>query len=103
MIQESHPLQQLFVELVGRHYAEEIGIRDPQIVNYVAHLLGEFCEAEQLFKIRNAAEQPLTDVGEMLVESKPKPSWHLARRKSRAPKNRSGGKNNWRCEKCSRV
>ena len=40
MIQESHPLQQLFVELVGRHYAEEIGIRDPQIVNYVAHLLG---------------------------------------------------------------
>ena len=71
MIQESHPLQQLFVELVGRHYAEEIGIRDPQIVNYVAHLLGEFCEAEQLFKIRNAAEQPLTDVGEMLAESNP--------------------------------
>ena len=71
MIQESHPLQQLFVELVGRHYAEEIGIRDPQIVNYVAHLLGEFCEAEQLFKIRNAAEQPLSDVGEMLAESNP--------------------------------
>ena len=57
MIPESHPLQQLFIELVGRHYAEEIGIRDPQIVNYVAHLLAEFCEAEQLFKIRNAAGQ----------------------------------------------
>jgi len=46
MIPESHPLQQLFVELVGRHYAEEIGLRDPQIVNYVAHLLAEFCDAE---------------------------------------------------------
>jgi len=34
MIPESHPLQQLFIELVGRHYAEEIGLRDPQIVNY---------------------------------------------------------------------
>jgi len=71
MIAESHPLQQLFVELVGRHYAEEIGIRDPQIVNYVAHLLAEFCEVEQLFKIRDAAGQPLTDVGQMLMESDP--------------------------------
>jgi len=71
MIAESHPLQQLFIELVGRHYAEEIGLRDPQIVNYVAHLMAEFCDAEQLFKIRNAGGQPLTDVGEMLVESNP--------------------------------
>src|ERR1041385_8674143 len=69
MIPESHPLQQLFVELVGRHYAEEIGLRDPQIVNYVAHLMAEFCDVEQLFRIRNSAGQPLTDVGEMLVES----------------------------------
>ena len=71
MIPESHPLQQLFIELVGRHYAEEIGLRDPQIVNYVAHLMAEFCDAEQLFKIRNVDGQPLTDVGEMLVESNP--------------------------------
>jgi hypothetical protein len=71
MIPESHPLQQLFIELVGRHYAEEIGLRDPQIVNYVAHLMAEFCDAEELFGIRNAAGRPLTDVGEMLVESNP--------------------------------
>lgn len=71
MLSESHPLQQLFIELVGRHYAEEIGIRDPQVVNYVAHLLSEFCDAEQLFKVRNSAGRPLSDVGEMLVESNP--------------------------------
>ncbi|MGH9499240.1 MAG: hypothetical protein ACRD3L_08865 [Terriglobales bacterium] len=72
MISESHPLQKLFIELVGRRYAEEIGIRDPQIVNYVAHLLAEFCEVEQLFKIRSAtAGRPLTDVGEMLLETDP--------------------------------
>jgi hypothetical protein len=71
MIPETHPLQKLFVELVGRHYAEEIGIRDPQIVNYVAHLLTDFCDVEQLLKIRNAAGDPLTDVGQMLMESNP--------------------------------
>jgi hypothetical protein len=71
MVEESHPLQQLFQDLVGRHYAEEIGIRDPQIVAYVSHLLAEFCEADQLFKIRNSSHRPLDDVGEMLIESDP--------------------------------
>jgi hypothetical protein len=71
MIRESNPLQQLFVELVGRHYAEEIGLRDPQIVSYVAHLLAEFCEIEQLYNIRNGAGRTLTDVGEMMMESNP--------------------------------
>jgi hypothetical protein len=71
MVPESHALQQFFLELVGRHYAEEIGLRDPQIVNYVAHLLAEFCDVEQLFKIRNGAGSPLADVGEMLMESNP--------------------------------
>jgi hypothetical protein len=71
MIPETHPLQQLFNELVGRHYAAEIGIRDPQVVGYVAHLLSEFCDAEQLFRIRSAAGNRLTDVGEMLLESDP--------------------------------
>ena len=71
MIPEDHPLQKLFLELVGRHYAEEIGIRDSEVVGYVAHLLAEFCEAEQLLKIQSAAGQPLTDVGSMLLESNP--------------------------------
>src|SRR5437660_12266552 len=71
MIPESHPLQQFFIELVGRHYAEYIGSRDQQIVGYVAGLLAEFCEVEQLCKIRDAMGKPLTDVGEMLLESNP--------------------------------
>ena len=71
MIPESHPLQQLFNELVGRHYAHEIGLRDPQLIAYVAHLLAEFCDAGQLHMVRNAAGRPLADVGEMLLESDP--------------------------------
>jgi hypothetical protein len=71
MIPESHPLQKLFQDLVGRHYAEEIGIRDPQVVAYVSHLLAEFCDADQLFRIRDAANRRLADLGEMLLESDP--------------------------------
>lgn len=71
MIPEAHALQQFFTELVGKHYAEEIGLRDPEITAYVAHVLVEFCESEQLYKMRTVAGKPLTDVGEMLLESDP--------------------------------
>jgi hypothetical protein len=71
MIPETHSLQELFQDLVGRHYAEEIGIRDPQVIAYVSHLLAEFCEADQVHKIRNVFDRPLDDVGEMLIESDP--------------------------------
>src|SRR5947209_1467643 len=71
MIEETHPLQQLVLEMVGRHYAQEIGLRDPQIVGYVAHLLAEFCDVDQLFCVRDAAGRPLSDVGEMLLQADP--------------------------------
>jgi hypothetical protein len=71
MIPEDHPLQKLFIDLVGQHYAHEIGIRDPELVGYVAHLLTEFCDAEQLFKIQNAFGKPIADVGEMLLQADP--------------------------------
>ncbi|HEU5337024.1 MAG TPA: hypothetical protein VFU27_13730 [Terriglobales bacterium] len=71
MIPESHPLRDFFVELVNRHYSDELGMRDPEVNGYVANMLAEFCELDQLFKVRNAAGKPLNDVGEMLLESDP--------------------------------
>jgi hypothetical protein len=71
MVQELNPLRQFFLELVTRHYCKEIGLRDPAVSHYVADLLTEFCDAEQLFRIRDAADRPLRDLGEMLLESDP--------------------------------
>ncbi len=71
MIPEKHPLQQLFLDLVSRHYADEIGLRDPEISTYVANMLTEFCDVEQLFRLRDAGGRKLNDVGEMLLESNP--------------------------------
>ncbi|MBA3914097.1 MAG: hypothetical protein H0X25_09655 [Acidobacteriales bacterium] len=56
---------------MGRHYAQEIGIRDPQVVDYVAHMLAEFCDVKELFRIKNVNGRQLSDVGEMLLESDP--------------------------------
>ena len=70
-VSERHPLQQLFTELVNRNYEEALGRNDNELNSYVASMLCEFCDAEQLFKIRNAEGRPLHDVGEMLLESDP--------------------------------
>ena len=71
MIPESHPLRDFFLDLVSRHYAETIVLRDSEVSCYVANMLTDFCEDQQLHKIRNAEGRPLHDVGEMLLESDP--------------------------------
>lgn len=70
MVPESSLLQQFFNHVVERNY-EEVGIRQPEVHAYVATLLTEFCETENLYKIKNADGRPLADVGEMLLESDP--------------------------------
>jgi hypothetical protein len=71
MIPESHPLQELFTELVHDHFDRDIGLRDPEMQDYIANVLSEFCEIEQLFKLRNECGRQLRDVGEMLLEADP--------------------------------
>jgi hypothetical protein len=71
MIRESHPLHEMFLELVEHHFDEAVGLRDLAIHSYVADMLTQFCETRQLFKIRDAAGHPLHDVGEMLLQSDP--------------------------------
>jgi hypothetical protein len=72
MIAESHPLQQLFNEMVRRNYsAPGVELNEPELCAYVANMLCEFCDAEQLYKIHDAEGRPLNDVGEMLLESDP--------------------------------
>ena len=71
MIPESHSLQALFTELIHHHFDREIGLRDAEVQDYIANVLTEFCEVEQLLKVRDANERPLDDVGEMLLEADP--------------------------------
>jgi len=70
VIPESNPLQQFFKEVVERNYGD-VGVRSAEVHDYVANLLTEFCEAETLYKIKNADGRPLCDLGEMLLESDP--------------------------------
>jgi hypothetical protein len=71
MIPESHALQGLFTELIDQHFDRDIGLRDPEVKDYVVNVLAEFCQCEQLYKICDAGGRPLHDVGEMLLQADP--------------------------------
>jgi hypothetical protein len=70
MVSESNPLQQFFTAVVGHSY-DDIGVRNAEVQNYVATLLTDFCELDNLYKIKTVDGRPLSDVGEMLLESDP--------------------------------
>ena len=71
MTPESHPVRALFTDLIHDGFGREIVLRDVEMQNYVTAILVDFLERENLFKIRNAQDRPLSDVGEMLLETDP--------------------------------
>jgi hypothetical protein len=48
VIPETHPLREMFLDLVSRHYGEEIGLRDAEITGYVANMLTEFLDVDHI-------------------------------------------------------
>ena len=71
MIPLENSLRQLFHEVVSECYDSRLGLRDAEISSYVADLLTEFCRAENIYRIRDAAGNPVREVGEMLLASDP--------------------------------
>ena len=71
MIPLEHSLRQLFHSVVSECDHSRLGLRDAEISSYVADLLTEFCRAENVYRIRDAAGSPVREVGEMLLASDP--------------------------------
>ena len=84
MIPEEHALRQLFHQTVNVCYADHLGIHDAEVTSYIADLLTEFCAAENLYRIRDAAGNPVKEVGQMVMASDPvhgtAPSFDVERR-----------------------
>ncbi len=62
-------MRQLFGRLTERSFIERIGWVDATVVKYVANLLTEFSQTENLYRIRDTSGRRLEEVGEMLIEA----------------------------------
>lgn len=68
---EAHPLESFFQDAVRKSFVDKLGLNDAEIVDYVAHLLCEFSEADNLHRLRDATGHRVETVAEMLRAADP--------------------------------
>jgi hypothetical protein len=68
---QGHPLEAFFQQAVRNSYEGKLGINDPDVTEYVAHLLCEFSEAENLYKVRDPKGHPIEELEAMLLAADP--------------------------------
>ena len=71
MAESQHPLERFFQQAVRNSYEGKLGLNDPGVMGYVARLLCEFSEADNLYKVRDELGRPLNELDEMISASDP--------------------------------
>jgi hypothetical protein len=66
-----HPLEPFFQQAVRNSYEGKLGLHDPDVTGYVAHLLCEFSEADNLYKVRDEEGRPIQELEEMMRAADP--------------------------------
>jgi hypothetical protein len=68
---QAHPLEPFFQQAVRNSYEGKLGLHDPDVMSYVAHLLCEFCDAGKLYSMRDEAGKPIEELEEMVRAADP--------------------------------
>jgi hypothetical protein len=68
---QTHPLEPFFQQAVRNSYEGKLGLHDPEVTGYIARLLCEFTESENLYKVRDEMGRPIDELEELLSASDP--------------------------------
>ncbi|HUN85566.1 MAG TPA: hypothetical protein VMU48_14390 [Terracidiphilus sp.] len=68
---DDHPLEPFFQQAVRNSYEGRLGLNDPDVTGYVAHLLCEFSEAKNLYKMRDLRGRPIEELETMVAAADP--------------------------------
>lgn len=71
MESQTHPLEPFFHQAVRNSYEGKLGLHDPDMTGYIAHLLCEFSQSDKLYKIRDAMGHPVEELDAMVEASDP--------------------------------
>jgi hypothetical protein len=71
MSAQAHPLEPFFQQAVRNSYEGKLGLHDPDVTGYVAHLLCEFSDAQNLYKVRDPEGHPIEELEEMIRAADP--------------------------------
>jgi hypothetical protein len=76
----NHPLCRLFAGTTEQTFFARFGIADPPLVDYLSTLLARFVRADDLYRLRDAAGRPITELALMLREANTLPEGGRTRR-----------------------
>ncbi len=68
---QTHPLEPFFHQAVRNSYEGKLGLHDPEVTGYVARMLCDFSEAENLYRVRDAAGHPVDELEAMMFAADP--------------------------------
>jgi hypothetical protein len=68
---QAHPLEPFFHQAVRNSYEGKLGLHDPDVTDYVARLLCEFSQSENLYKVRDDAGRPIEELTDMMLAADP--------------------------------
>jgi hypothetical protein len=71
MATQAHPLEPFFQQVVRNSYEGKLGLHDPDVTGYVARLLCEFSEAQNLYKVRDSCGHPIEELEAMMLAADP--------------------------------
>lgn len=66
-----HPLEPFFQQMVRNSYEGKLGLNDPDVTAYVARLLCEFSESDNLYKVRDEEGRRIEELEEMMLAADP--------------------------------
>jgi len=68
---QAHPLESFFQQAVRNSYEGKLGLNDPDVTAYVARLLCQFSESENLYQVRDELGHPIEELSEMMLAADP--------------------------------
>jgi hypothetical protein len=69
--EQLHPLEHFFQQAVRNSYEGKLGLNDPDMTGYVAHMLCQFSAAENLYRMRDEAGHPVEELAKMIGAADP--------------------------------
>ncbi len=77
---DGHPLQRMFAGLAEHAFFSHLGVADPPLTDYLSRLLSRFVHFDTVYRLRNEAGKPITELTEMVVEAEQLPAGGKTRR-----------------------
>ena len=77
---DGHPLKRMFSGLAEHAFFSHLGVADPPLTDYLSGLLTRFLHFDAVYRLRDGAGKPITELTDMVIEAEHLPAGGKTRR-----------------------